>query len=165
MMRAVLATTMLTFCVSACSDQNFGTNAFNGPSTSSSTRATAADLVFCVQDINAFRATVGRPPLSEYVPLEAFAGLSAQEDADAGTAHSHFNATNGGGVASAENELLTAAFNQSSTVQAAMHGADAIFIAEGPSGDHYKNLVGPYAQVGCGVFIANGAITVVQDFR
>jgi hypothetical protein len=47
--------------------------------------------------------------------------------------------------------------------------------AEGPGGGHYENMIGDYASLGCGVFIAThpglrpGAqdgdeITVVQDF-
>jgi len=30
---------------------------------------------------------------------------------------------------------------------------------------HYENLEGPFSQVGCGVYIANQRITLIQDFR
>jgi hypothetical protein len=150
----------LALCVSACANQNP-----TQPVTSTATGATAADLAFCVQDINAFRASVGRPALAQSAALEVFAHVSAQEDATAGISHTHFDATNGAGVALGENELLTTALSFFGTVQAAMHGADAIFIAEGPTGGHYQHLVGSYTQVGCGVSIGNGMITVVQDFR
>ena len=30
---------------------------------------------------------------------------------------------------------------------------------------HYQNLEGPFSQVGCGVYIANQRITLIQDFR
>jgi Cysteine-rich secretory protein family len=161
----VLGTT-LALCVPACAEPNAGSsNSLSSSSPSSSTGATAADLAFCVQDINAFRVTVGRPPLAESATLEAFAAQGAQQDATTGVPHSHFDAVNGGGIASGENELLTAALSLFGTVQGAMHGADAIFVAEGPSGGHYQHLVGSSTQVGCGVFIAKGAITIVQDFR
>jgi Cysteine-rich secretory protein family len=140
-------------------------NILSSSSPSSPTGATAADLAFCVQDINAFRATVGRPPLAQSAALEAFAAQSAQQDATTGVPHSHFDATNGGGIAAGENELLPTALSLFGTVQGAMHGADTISFAEGPSGGHYQLLVGSSTQVGCGVFISNGRITVVQDFR
>jgi hypothetical protein len=42
---------------------------------------------------------------------------------------------------------------------------DALW-AEGPSGGHYQNIVGPYTQVGCGIYILNGSeVHVTTDFR
>ena len=46
-----------------------------------------------------------------------------------------------------------------------MHAAMDGFYGEGPSGVHYQNLEGPFSQVGCGVYIANQRITLIQDFR
>jgi hypothetical protein len=46
-------------------------------------------------------------------------------------------------------------------MRAAMEG----FYGEGPSGGHYQNLEGQFSQVGCGVYIANQRITLIQDFR
>jgi hypothetical protein len=140
----------------------------NAPSTSassSSPTATAADLAFCVADINGYRAQANRPPLAESMALETFAAAGAQTDAASGVPHAHFTASNGAGIATAENEFLTADRQLFPTTQDAMHGASALFWAEGPTGSHYQTLVGPYSQVGCGVFVANGAVTVVQDYR
>ena len=63
----------------------------------------------------------------------------------------------------AENEALL--WSQSGTIQDTIQQAIALFHAEGPGGGHYQNLEGPYTQVGCGVYIATGNITLVQDFR
>ena len=37
--------------------------------------------------------------------------------------------------------------------------------AEGPGGGHYENMRGEYTELGCGIYIEDGSITVVQDFR
>jgi Cysteine-rich secretory protein family len=155
---------VLAFVTSACSpafpDAPTGSTTSNTPPS-----VTAADLAFCVGDVNRYRAQVGRPPLVESPSLEAFAAAGAQADAASGVPHSHFRATNGGGIASAENELLTFDRQLAPTVQDAMHAANAIFWAEGSTGAHYQILVGSFTEVGCGVFVTGGAVTVVQDFR
>ena len=129
------------------------------------TAATVADLAFCVQEANRYRTLAGKTALAQSAALESYAATGAQVDGTARVAHSHFTSMNGGGVALAENELLATALNLFGTVQEAMRQVIAAFLPEGPSGGHYQNLEGPYTQVGCGVFIANGLITVVQDFR
>jgi hypothetical protein len=35
----------------------------------------------------------------------------------------------------------------------------------GPSGTHYKIMVGPYTQAGCGIFVNDQDVTIAQDFR
>jgi len=52
-----------------------------------------------------------RPALTESVPLESYAAAGAQADAASGVPHSHFQNTQGGGVALAENEVLTQSLN------------------------------------------------------
>ena len=124
-----------------------------------------ADLAYCVADINRYRAQANRPSLAESAVLEGFAADGARADAATGVPHSHFTSSNGGGIATAENELLAFDRQLAPTVQDAMHSANAIFWAEGPTGPHYQTLTGPYSQVGCGVFLSGAAVTVVQDFR
>jgi len=161
---AATAAVITGLVVSAC-----GPAFPNAPSTSTSSSsnltATAADLAFCVADINGYRAQANRPALAESIALETFAAAGAQTDAASGVPHTHFTASNGAGIATAENEFLTADRQLFPTIQNAMHGANALFWAEGPTGSHYQTLVGPYTQVGCGVFVANGTVTVVQDYR
>lgn len=154
----------LTLVASACSPAF--PDAPTGSTTSNSAPSvTAADLAFCVSDINRYRAQVNRPPLAQSAALETYAAASAQADTASGMPHSHFAGSNGGGVATAENELLMLDRQLAPTVQEAMHTATAIFLAEGPGGGHYEHIVGPYTQVGCGVFVTTAAVTVVQDFR
>jgi uncharacterized protein YkwD len=124
-----------------------------------------ADLTFCVSETNRYRATVGAPALIESAPLEAYAADGARIDGLAHVPHSHVTSTNGGGVAFAENEIPWWPLVQFGTVQAVIRQGIAQMWAEGPGGGHYENIKGPYTTLGCGVFIQNGEITVVQDFR
>lgn len=133
------------------------------PQTSGATEATAADLTFCVQETNRYRALASKPALTESAALEAFAAEGARIDGTAKIAHAHFSSAPG--VASAENELLAQPLVQFGTVHEAIRQALSAFYAEGPGGGHYENLTGPYTQTGCGVYTALGLITVVQDFR
>ena len=135
-------------------------------STSASVSVSAADLAFCVQDINSYRARVGG--LSNYgesPTLESFAAIGAQTDGVSGQAHGHFTATLGG-LAVSENEVLNGTLTTGTTIQSAIQTADATFFAEGSTGGDYQHLVSPtLTQAGCGVYIANGHITIVEDFR
>jgi hypothetical protein len=160
---------LLTGALSGCAGSP-GTPSNSGTSPSSPTptlptTATAADLAFCVQETNRYRAMVGDRSVTESAALEAYAADGARIDATAQTPHLHFSSTNGGGIAFAENEDLLWPLASYGTVQAVMQQGLAGMWAEGPSGGHYQNLVGPYTQIGCGVYLANGAITVAQDFR
>jgi len=127
--------------------------------------ATAADLQYCVSETNRYRAPVGAPALARSSTIEGYAAEGARLDGLAHVAHSHFKSTNGGGVAFAENEIPWWPLGQFGAVQAVMVQGIAQMWAEGPGGGHYDNIKGPYTQLGCGVFIQNGEITVVQDFR
>lgn len=152
-----------TLAVAGCNQNQNGTGT---TSPSRPTQATAADLAYCVQDVNRYRASVGRPAYSESPALEAYAAAGAQQDGTAGTAHAHFASTNGGGVALAENEFLRQGLTGAETVQMAIQIADAVFFGEGPGGGHYENMTSTsYTTAGCGVFIQNDAITIVEDFR
>ncbi len=138
-----------------------------GPSSVSapSATATSVDLAFCVAESNRYRTLVGKSPITESTDLDGYAATGAEVDAGSGQPHSHFLATNGGGVAIAENSMVRAPLSMFNTVQAAMSYALAAFYAEGPGGSHYENLTGPYSRVGCGVQIADATLTFVQDFH
>jgi hypothetical protein len=135
-----------------------------GGATSLPTEATDIDLMFCVAETNRYRTSVGKSQLTRSSDLEAFATAGAQEDGQKHQAHAHFDRLFGG-PAFAENELPWWPIAQFQTVQETLRQGIAVFYQEGPGGGHYQNLLGPYTQVGCGVYIANGEITVVQDFR
>jgi uncharacterized protein YkwD len=122
----------------------------------------ASELVFCVDETNRYRTSVNRPPLGRSGTLETYAAAGAQQDGVAHVAHQHFTTTNGGGIALAENEIP---WWGSSSVHTVIQQGLAVMWAEGPSGGHYQNIVGPYTQLGCGIFVNGSEITVVQDFR
>jgi uncharacterized protein YkwD len=122
-----------------------------------------SELTFCVTETNRYRATLGRAALTRSSALEAYAAVGAREDGLAHAGHQHFRSTNGGGIASAENEVPW--WTSSNSVHGVVQQGLALMWAEGPGGAHYENMRGPFTQLGCGVFVNGNEITVVQDFR
>ena len=155
----ILAAVLMTGCSGANTPGVSSSPSSGGPTGIS---VSAADLAMCVNDLNGYRASVHLPALARSSALDAYAAQGAQIDGSSNAAHAHFASTNGGGVARVENELLNQNYG---SVQAAIRALDSISWAEGPSGGHYRNMTGTYTQVGCGAFVQNGAITVVQDFH
>jgi len=129
-----------------------------GPTTSD----VPAEMIFCVDEINRYRTGAGLTALERSPALEAWATESARVDAAANQPHAHFTATNGGGVALAETELLAW---RSDNVHAIVRQGLQFMWDEGPDGEHRVILVGPYTAVGCGAYVAGGLVTVVQSFR
>lgn len=135
------------------------------PSTSPSTPDTAtlgASLQLCSDEINRYRASIGLPALARSSSLEQFAADAAQHDAGVGVAHTLFRQTNGGGVAMAETELLL--WPNRAVPDVIKRGLSDMW-SQGPSGEHYSILAGPYTQVGCGVFVSGGVVSVTQDYK
>jgi uncharacterized protein YkwD len=135
------------------------------PSSAPSPAGTAnpsANLQFCTDEINRYRASVGRPPLARSGSLESFATQAAQHDATAGVPHLLFSNTNGGGVARAETELL---LWRNYAVRDVIRQGLAQMWSTGPDGEHYNILAGPYSEVGCGVFVNGGEVSIAQDFK
>jgi len=135
--------------------------------------AAEADLQFCVDENNRYRATLGVPPLTRSAKLEQFAQVGARLDYEARTAHQHFTASKGvpGAQRSAENEIPGFSgwsLRQQKTVHAVIAAGLASMWAEGPGGGHYENMKNAALHnVGCGVFIAanvNQDVTVTIDF-
>ena len=122
----------------------------------------ASSLQFCADEINRYRATIGRSALTRSDSLEQFAAIAAQHDATAGVAHALFAKTNGGGIAMAETELLL--WPDRSVNDVIKQGLAKMWAA-GPAGEHYEILSGPYTQVGCGVYVSGGQVSVAQDYR
>ncbi len=123
---------------------------------------TSAAIAYCEDQINRYRATIGLDPLARSAALEDYAAESARIDSAARQPHQHFSRTSGGGIAKAESELLLWS-NQ--TVMAVIDQGLRFMWSEGPSGDHYQILAGPYTEVGCGIFTEANLVTVAQDFR
>ena len=121
-----------------------------------------SELNLCISEINRYRATLGLPALTRSSALDGYATAGAREDGLAHVAHRHFRATDGGGIALAENEIP---WWSSPSVRTVIQQGLAMMWAEGPGGPHYENMRGPYTEVGCGVFVNGNEITVVQAFR
>jgi uncharacterized protein YkwD len=122
-----------------------------------------AELAFCVNETNRYRATQGLSALTRSAALETYAAAGAQQDGLAHEPHQHFRfTTGGGGLARAENEIP---WWSATSVHAVIQQGLQMMWAEGPGGGHYENMHGPYTQLGCGVFVNGNEITVVQDFR
>lgn len=132
-----------------------------------------ADLQFCVDENNRYRATLAVAPLARSAKLEQFAAIGAQVDYAAATAHTHFTTSKGvpGAQRSAENEIPGFggwSLRRQKTLHAIISQGLAAMWAEGPGGGHYDNMKdAALHNVGCGVFIANNAeqdVTVTIDF-
>ena len=137
----------------------------NNPSSPSpaklSNGGTTADLTFCVTETNRYRAMVSRTALTESASVEDFAAAAAQSDTQSGIPHGYYNAHSPG--FSAENEAPE--WPVTSSIQNTIAAAIAAFWSEGPGGAHYQNLIGPYTQLGCGLFVIGQSVTIVQDYR
>ena len=130
------------------------------PSSSSSGNL-SADLSFCADEVNRYRASVGFPPLSRSADLEAFAAQAADNDGRNHQPHHWFAMTNGGGTARAENEILWwSGYGVRSVIE---QGLQQMW-QSGPGGEHYGIMVGQFSQIGCGIFVNGSEVTVAQDF-
>ncbi len=149
---------------SACSPSSSSSN----PTTPSGAGVTDGDLATCVTMTNQFRATVGLGALTRSGVIETYAAAAVESDAASGMPHSYSISHNGGVTSGfwAENEALMFGLTSSGgTVAAVIRTALNLFWSEGPAGGHYQNIVGPYLQMGCGVFVDGPQVSVVQDFR
>lgn len=125
----------------------------------------AREIAYCVEQTNAYRASAGRAALTRSPELDVYAAVAAQHDGQAHVPHAFFTATSGGGVALAENTIPWWSLRRFQSVHAIVQQGLAMMWDEGPGGGHYDNMVGPYSQVGCGVFMLGDEVTVVQALR
>jgi cysteine-rich secretory family protein len=132
------------------------------PAPSVISSSSSVDLVFCADETNRYRATVGLPPLVRSAALEDFAARAASVDGVAHVAHDHFAATNGAGVSSAETEIL---WWRGFSVRAVIQRGLAQMWEVGPGGEHYDIMAGGFSEIGCGVAVNGSEVTVTQDFR
>jgi hypothetical protein len=121
-----------------------------------------ASMSFCADEINRYRTKAGMAPVDRAADLEQFAATAAEHDGRSGVPHQYFRLTNGGGVATAENQLL---LWKGYAVNDVIRQGLAQMWAEGPGGSHYQILLGKYGQVGCGIFMNGSEVNISQDFR
>jgi uncharacterized protein YkwD len=124
-----------------------------------------SDLDLCVHETNRYRAKLGLPALTRAKDLEACAAEGARSDHASGQPHGHFVGTQGCGIAFAENEIPKWPMDYAGSVSNTIRKGIADMWAEGPGGGHYENIRGNYTELGCGIFVQGGAVTVVQDYR
>jgi hypothetical protein len=127
----------------------------------------------CISETNRYRTTVPSPgtgaprsPIAESAALDTFATTGAMYDYANGP-HAHFAATNGGGIASAENECpQQLGWTLSGTLESQVKACVAAFYNGGPGEAHYENLMNAtFAKGGCGTFVgSNNGLTITQDF-
>jgi hypothetical protein len=138
-----------------------------GPTgTTQPTTATTADLVYCVSAVNAYRTANFRASLARSAALEAYAAEGARIDGTAKTPHLHFQQTSSSLIAVAETEITWLPLRSFGTVQGVIDEGLRAHVAEGPGGANYDTMLNPsYSQLGCGVYIVNGEVTVTLNFR
>lgn len=122
----------------------------------------AADLAFCIDETNRYRAQAGSAALTRDAALESYAAEAAKSDGVSGVPHAYFGAHPSGG---GENEVIDWHTEIYGSVRGVMQAAIAGYWSEGPNGGHYRNLTGGYARLGCGVYVNGTRVTFVQEFR
>ena len=128
--------------------------------------ATPADLAFCVEVTNRYRASVRAAPLGQSPEAEAYAAASAREDHVRRRAHHRSSGRNRAPGSFAENEALRWTFQQAGgSGRTFIERALAMMWAEGGGGGHYENLRGPWHVLGCALYADKSTITLAQHFR
>jgi hypothetical protein len=113
----------------------------------------------CVDIINNYRASVGRPPLARWVSAESCSDAEALSDGMSNTPHGAFGACD----EFAQNECPGWPGPESELIV----GCLDLMWDEGPGGGHYDNMENPqYTEVACGfATMGDGSIWAVQNFR
>jgi uncharacterized protein YkwD len=164
--RLALVALVLFLAASGTGCANLG-NPF-APETSAATEAVDidAEMAFCVDEVNRFRATMNLRPLARSSRIDSFSTQAARADTEAREPHKYFRQTNGGnGTARAENVIPWWRLSNYSSVRQVTREGLAMMWAEGPGGGHHETMKGNYSEIGCGLFIGDGTVTVTQDFR
>jgi hypothetical protein len=120
---------------------------------------TAREL--CVDTINQYRATVGSPPLTEWVDIEGCVDNQARQDGQANSPHSAFGQCG----ENAQDECPGWPAPPENMIQDCL----AMMWAEGPGGGHYENMRNPNSTLAaCGYWTDPdnpGSLWATQDFR
>ena len=127
---------------------------------------TPADLAFCVELTNRYRASVRAAPLVQSQEAETYAAASAREDHGRRRAHHRSSGRNRAPGPFAENEALRWTFEQAGgSARTFIDRALAMMWAEGRGGGHHENMRGPWRALGCGLYADKSTITLAQHFR
>ncbi|HTR55041.1 MAG TPA: CAP domain-containing protein [Kofleriaceae bacterium] len=171
-MRAACVCVVLVLALAfACGGGTTGGGGGGGGGGVDAANGSATPLAYCVSQTNMYRATAGKPALTESSALEAYAATGAMYDFTNGP-HAHFTATSGGGIAFAENECPVQGnwmLQPGGDMTALVGMCVQAFYNEGPGSDysthgHYINMMGPYTTLGCGIYQQGTGVTIVQDY-
>jgi len=124
-----------------------------------------AELSFCIEETNRYRAEASRAALTRSAALEAYAADGARIDQQSGEPHKHFLDTDGGGIAFAENEIPAWPVSMFGSVHNVIAEGLSMMMNEGEGGPHHDAILGSYTKLGCGVYREGDVVTVVQDFQ
>ncbi len=113
----------------------------------------------CVDGINAYRRTVGSPPLLRWSVAESCAIGESRSDSGSGKAHGAFGRCG----EMAQDECPGWAGPPGAMIGDCLK----MMWAEGPGGGHYDNMKNPnYQWVACGFYtLPDGTVWAVQDFK
>jgi uncharacterized protein YkwD len=138
------------------------------------TPATTSDAQHNLQMVNQYRASGGLPPLVLDPTLSSFALAGSQELTQDHSPHAHFIRAGQSGSLWTSGFTGTAGENQSSPDgwaigaggnQPQIDGMLAMMMAEGPSGGHYKNIMGSqFTRLGVGLVVSGGNLYLTNDF-
>lgn len=142
----------------ASSSSSSSSSGATSSSGSSGSTATTAEQI-CVDEINKYRATLGRPALQRWNTAEACSSTEAQSDSSTGRAHGAF----GQCQEMAQNECPGWPGPSDKMVPSCLK----MMWGEGPGGGHYENMASTrYTKVACGFYaLPNGNVWSVQNFR
>lgn len=153
----------LSFALLGCGSDD---SASSGKAPSPLRLSTSLDS-FCVQSINAYRATLSLPALKIWSDSQNCFARQARDDAASGTAHSHFGAC----TERAQNTCpgWNSADNDSSrreTIRSCLRMMWNEGPGTGSAHGHYTNMTNTsYTKAGCGFHNQNGSLWINQDFR
>jgi hypothetical protein len=113
----------------------------------------------CVDTINAYRKTVGSPPVARWSAAESCANSQSQSDSRSKKAHGAF-----GQCGEMAQDECPGWNGPPSTM---IGDCLKMMWDEGPGGGHYENMKNPlYTWVSCGFYtLPDGSVWAVQDFR
>ena len=124
-----------------------------------------AERQSCVDVTNRFRQKVALTPLTRSSVLEEYADAAAKNDGTSHLSHQYFKRLRGRRPSVGENELPWWSLSDNSTVAQLIQTGIEMMWQEGPGGGHYRNLAGPFKELGCGIYVHGDEVTVVQAFK
>ena len=123
------------------------------------TDAAIALQQLCVNEVNRYRATNGKPPLTRWTAEETCADGQSKSDSASGTAHGAFGQCNEFGQCECP--------GWSGPLETMIIGCLKAMWDEGPGGGHYDIMnSNSYTKVACGFYtMTSGKIWAVQDYK